>query len=108
MPSCRTLSAGKITNAAAADAMRQQVLQPWEQATQELRSLPPIEPADSLTARRLAVAQTLAASYGQALSLTAAALVSEDPAANAELQQARDRLNAQATALRSSRKPRAQ
>ena len=46
-------------SAAAADAMRQQVLLPWERATRELRHLPPIEPADSLTARRLAVAQNL-------------------------------------------------
>jgi rhomboid protease GluP len=96
----RDLAAGRITHAAAADAMRQQVLQPWEHATQELRSLPPIEPADSLTARRLAVAQTLATTYGQTLSLTAVAMASGNPDANAELQQAWDRLNAQATALR--------
>ncbi len=94
------LTAGRITSAAAADAMRQQVLLPWERATRELRNLPPIEPADSLTARRLAVAQNLVVAYERALSLTATALASDDAAPNPDLQQAWERRNALAAELR--------
>lgn len=94
------LSAGRITQAAVTDAMREQVLLPWTRATQELRNLPPIEPADSLTARRLAVAQNLVVEYERALSLTAAALARGNEDADPELQQAWDRLRSQATALR--------
>jgi rhomboid protease GluP len=96
----RDLSARKISNAAAADAMREQVLQPWQQATLELRNRPPIEPADSLTARRLAAAQNLGAAYDRAFSLTVTSLANEDGRADPELQRAWEQLSRQAAVLR--------
>jgi rhomboid protease GluP len=97
----RDLSAGKITNAAAAEVMRQQVLLPWQRATQELREHPPAGPAGSLTARRLAAAQNLASAYERAFALTVASLASDanTERADPELQRAWEAVNSQARAL---------
>ncbi len=96
----RDLSAARISPAAGADAIREQVLRPWERVSLELRNRPPIEPTDSLTARRLAAAQNLSAAYERAFALTATALTSGGASTNPELQRAWDRVRTQTEALR--------
>lgn len=94
------LATGNMTPAATADTLREQVLRPWQSATRELRNHPSIEPADSLTARRLAAAQNLVAAYERAFALAATSLTNAGGRANPELQRAWEQLNRQARILR--------
>ncbi len=94
------LATGNITPAAAADAMSEQVVRPWQWATRELRNRPSIEPADSLTARRLAAAQNLSAAYERTFALTATSLANAEGREDPELHRAWEQLNRHARVLR--------
>jgi hypothetical protein len=77
------LQAGKLTPGRAADQLEEEVLKPWSEATQTLRALAPIEPADSIAARRLRTLQEYATARDQANALTVRALREPAPAADA-------------------------